>query len=66
VIGACLALVLINLRIALGDVRRAPHMFFFSSALAVAAVSVFKLSVLRSKDLEHCRLLLRTASVPLP
>lgn len=65
VIGACLTLALINLRIALGDVRRAPHMFFFSSALAVAAVSVFELSVLRSNDLEHCRLLLRWASVPL-
>lgn len=62
VTAACLTLALINLRISLGDVRRAPHAFFTVSALAVAAISVLELSVLRSSDLERCRSLMRWAA----
>ena len=64
VTAACLTLALINLRIALGDVRRAPHVFFFLAALAVAAISVLELAVLREDDLERCRVLLRWAALP--
>lgn len=65
VIAACLTLALINLRIAMGDVRRAPHVFFFISALAVAAVSALELAILRCDDLARCQALLRWSSVPL-
>ena len=64
VTAACLTLALINLRIAFGDVRRAPHVFFTISALSVAAISVLELSVLREEDLVHCRWFLRMAALP--
>ena len=65
VTASCITLALINLRIAFGDARRAPHMFFTVSALAVAAISVLELSVLRTDDLEQCRWLLRLAALPI-
>lgn len=64
VTAACITLALINLRIAFGDVRRTPHVFFTVAALAVAGVSMLELSVLRTNDLEECRRLLRWSSVP--
>jgi two-component system, LuxR family, sensor kinase FixL len=65
VTAACLTLALINLRIAMGDVRRAPYVFFFISALAVAVVSVMELELLRADSLDGCNGLLRWSSLPL-
>lgn len=65
VIAACLTLALINLRIALGEVRRAPHVFFFISALAVAAVSALEYAILQTDDLARCQALLRWSSLPI-
>ena len=65
VIAACLTLALINLRIALGDVRRAPHVFFFCSALAVAVVSGLELGILKADSVERVNLLLHWSSLPL-
>ncbi|MBL9116166.1 MAG: PAS domain-containing protein [Verrucomicrobiaceae bacterium] len=64
-IAACLTLALINLRIAMGDVRRLPHVFFFFSALAVAAVTAMELAILRAQTVEEVNLWLRWSSVPL-
>jgi two-component system, LuxR family, sensor kinase FixL len=64
-IAACLTLALINLRIALGDVRRLPHVFFFFSALAVAAVSGLELAILRAGTVEEVNRWLRWSSIPL-
>lgn len=65
VIAACLTLALINVRIAMGEVRRLPHIFFSFSALAVAAVSALELAILRSQDLAEVNQFLRWSSVPL-
>ncbi len=65
VAGACVTLALINLRVAMGDGRRAPHIFFFLSALAVAAISGMELALLQADDLERCQTVLRWAAVPL-
>ncbi len=63
--GACLTLALLNLRIAFGDVKRGPHVFFFFAALAVAAVSAFELTLLREDDLARYETVLRWAVVPI-
>ncbi len=65
VAGACVTLALINLRVAMGDGRRAPHIFFFLSALAVAAISGMELALLQADDLERCQTVLRWAAVPI-
>jgi len=65
VIGACVTLALINLRIAMGASRRAPHVFFFASALAVAAISGMELALLRSDNLGRTQTILRWAAVPI-
>lgn len=65
VTATCLTLALINLRIAMGDGRRAPHLMFSLAACAVAAVSVFELLLLRTKDLETYNVILRWAVVPI-
>ena len=65
VTAACLTLALINLRIALGDVRRAPHVFFSMAALAVAAISGFELALLREEDLTRYEGILRWAVLPI-
>lgn len=65
VTATCLTLALINLRIAMGDGRRAPHLFFCLAALAVAAVSVFELLLLRTQELESYNHILRWATVPI-
>ena len=63
--AACLTLALINLRVAMGDGRRAPHVFFFFAALAVAAVSGMELALLQTDDLGRYQSLLRWAAVPI-
>ncbi len=63
--GACLALALINLRIALGDCQRAPHLFFSCAALAVAVISVLELALMQTTDIAGYETLLRWAVVPL-
>lgn len=65
VTATCLTLAMINLRIALGDARRGPHIFFCMAACAVAAVSVFELMLLRTKDLDHYNEVLRWAALPI-
>jgi PAS domain S-box-containing protein len=65
VVGACVTLALINLRIAMGDGRRAPHVFFFMSALAVAAISGMELVLLQTDDLGRYQAVLRWAAVPI-
>lgn len=65
VTATCLTLALINLRIAMGDGRRAPHLFFSLGAIAVASVSVFELLLMRTRDLEAYNVLLRWAAMPI-
>ena len=65
VTATCLTLALINLRIAMGDGRRAPHLFFSLGAIAVAAVSVFELTLMRTDDLVRYNVILRWAAVPI-
>jgi len=64
IIAACLTLALINLRIAMGDVRRLPHLFFVISALAVAAVTALELAVLRAETVDEVNRWLRWSSIP--
>jgi two-component system, LuxR family, sensor kinase FixL len=65
VTATCLTLAMINLRIVMGDARRGPHLFFCLAACAVAAVSVFELMLLRTKDLDHYNEVLRWAALPI-
>lgn len=65
VTAACLTLAFINLRIALGDVQRAPHLYFTLAAVAVAAISGLELGILQSQDLTTCQDLLRWSSLPI-
>lgn len=65
VTAACITLALINLRIALGDVRRAPHVFFSCSSLMVAAISGFELALLREDDPLRYDTILRWAVLPI-
>src|SRR5262245_28918401 len=65
VMACCLTMGLINLLIAMGDGRRAPHIYFFFSALSVAAVSGLELALLRAEDLGQYQTLLRWSSVPI-
>ena len=64
VAGACIAMGFINLRVAMGDARRGPHIFFFVDCLAVAAISVFELTLLQEHDLVRYDAILRWAVVP--
>ena len=64
VAAACVTLALMHLRIAFGDGRRAPHLFFSLAALAVAAISALELTVLQTSDLARCDSALRWAAVP--
>ncbi len=65
VTATCLTLALINLRIAFGEARRVPHLFFTLSAFAVAAISLLELGILQSEDLASCQRLLRWSSIPI-
>lgn len=65
VIGACLTLALIYLRIAIGEVRRVPHLLFCVSALAVAVVSALEFAILQTNDLARCQALLRWSAAPI-
>jgi signal transduction histidine kinase len=64
-IAACLTLALISLRIAMGDARRLPHLFFFTSAMAVAAVCALELAILRADSVAEINHWLRWSSIPL-
>lgn len=64
-IAACLTLAFINLRIAMGDVKRLPHVFFFISAVAVAAVCAMELAILRAESVAEINRWLRWSSIPL-
>ncbi|WP_009958055.1 sensor histidine kinase [Verrucomicrobium spinosum] len=64
VTATCLTLALIHLRIATGESRRAAHLFFTFSAIAVAAISVLEAGILQSQDLATCQKLLRWSSLP--
>ena len=63
--GACVILALINVRIAFGDIQRAPHIFFACTALAIAGISGFELALMRTTDLQRYESLLRLAVVPI-
>jgi len=65
VAAACLTLALVHLRIAFGDGRRSPHLFFSLAALAVAVISGFELTLLRTDDLARYQSVLRWAVVPI-
>lgn len=64
IIGACVTLGLISLRIALNERPRAPHFFFSFVAFAVAAISMLELLLMRTTDLAEYDMLLRWAVVP--
>ncbi len=64
IIGACVTLGLISLRIALGEGRRGPHLFFALIAFAVAAIDAFELMLMRTTDLAEYDALLRWAVIP--
>jgi hypothetical protein len=61
VAAACPTLALINLGIAWGQTKRAPHFFFFLNALAVATIAGLELTVLEADDLGRYQILLRWA-----
>jgi len=63
--AACLTLALIHVRIAFGEGRRLPHLFFSLAAVAVAVISGFELTLLRTDDLPDYQLILRWAVVPI-
>ncbi|MGC4017702.1 MAG: ATP-binding protein [Luteolibacter sp.] len=65
VTAACLTLALINLRVALGDGRRAPHLLFSLAAVSIAAISVFELALMRTDDLASYEVILRWAALPI-
>lgn len=65
VTGACVTLGLIHLRIAFGDGRRAPNLFFALCALAVAVISGMELALLRTTELTDYNAVMRWAVVPL-
>ena len=65
VTAACLTLGLINLRVAFGDGRRVPHLFFFLACLSVASISFLELFILRSSSLDECRRYLTWSSLPI-
>jgi PAS domain S-box-containing protein len=65
VAAACLTLALVHLRIAFGDGRRAPHLYFSLAALAVAAISGFEVTLLSTDDLARYQAILRWAVVPI-
>ncbi len=64
-IGGSVMLGLISLRIALGDGRRVPYLFFALSAFAIAVISGFELALLRTTDLAKYEVTLRWAVVPI-
>ena len=62
--GACVMLGLMSLRIAFGEGRRAPQLFFSLIAFAVAAISVLELMLMCTTDLSRYDAILRWAVVP--
>ncbi len=63
--AACITLALVHLRIAFGDGRRAPHLFFSLAAVAVAVISGLELTLLCTTDLARYDVVLRWATVPI-
>lgn len=63
--ATCLTLAAIHLRIAFGDGRRLPHLFFALTATSVAAISGFELTLLCTDDLARYQAVLRWACVPI-
>jgi hypothetical protein len=63
--AACLTLALVHLRIACGDGRRAPHLFFSLTALAATAICGMELTLLCTDDLGRYNSVLRWSSIPL-
>jgi PAS domain S-box-containing protein len=64
-IGACVTLGLISLRIAFGDGPRLPYLFFALSAFAIAIISGFEIALLRTTELGQYEMTLRWAVVPI-
>lgn len=65
VTAVCLTLALINLRVAMGDGRRTPHLLFSLAAVAIAAISVFELTLMMTDDPARYDLILRWAALPI-
>ena len=65
VTATCLTLALINLRIAMDRGRRAPHLFFSTAALSVAAVSAFEFALMQTEELVRYQSLLRWSALPI-
>ncbi len=65
VAATCLTLALINLRIAVGDGRKLPHLFFSLAAISVAAVSFFEFLLMQTESLHEYNRLLRWAAIPI-
>ncbi|HTL72746.1 MAG TPA: ATP-binding protein [bacterium] len=65
VAAACLTLALIHLRIAFGDGRRAPHLFFSLAAVAVAVISLLELTLLCTTEVTDYDRILRWSSIPI-
>ena len=64
-IGACVMLGLISLRIAFGGGHRVPYFFFALSAFSIAVISGFELALMRTTNLAHYETILRWAVVPI-
>lgn len=65
VIGACVTLALINLRVAFADRLSPANLFFACAALAVAGMSWIELALMQTKELDQYQDLLRWTSVPI-
>ena len=64
-VGACLTLGLISLRLALEGDRRVPYLFFALSAFSIAVISGLELALMRTTDLTQYDTILRWAAVPI-
>ncbi|MGC4017701.1 MAG: ATP-binding protein [Luteolibacter sp.] len=58
-------LALINLRMAFGDGRRAPHLLFSCAALGIAMISVLELMLMLTDDLARYNAILRLSGIPI-
>lgn len=63
--GTCAAFALLALRIAGGGRDWQPYLFLGLASLSVACVCVLELAIMRADNLDHCRSILRWASVPI-
>ena len=65
VAATCLTMAFINLRLAMSRGRRGPHLFFFTAALAVAALAVLEMMLLHAVSLGGYQAILHRVQVPL-